>query len=207
VKPERLDDAMKHTRGYWYDDGLTDIAVGAIFLFISLLDYAQLLLPLDFVGGSLAALGLPVVVIGGYFLASKLVRLAKERITYPRTGYVQYQRPPSRSRPLAAVSGAVIAISLMLLIKTQHASLPPDPALEGLAISAMLLYVGHQAGVVRYYTLGALSTAFSVAMVLVGFDEILANAAYFAAIGASLVVSGVVTLAAYLRLPTPPAEG
>jgi hypothetical protein len=207
VGPDKLDEAMKRTRGYWYDDGLADTAVGVVFLLIGLLFYAQVLLPPGFAQGSLAALGLPVVVIGGWFLGGKLVRVAKERITYPRTGYVQYQRPPRKSRPVAAASGAAVAIAFSLLIATQPATLALIPALQGVFIGAMLLYVGHRAGVVRYYALGALTAAFGVAVVLIGFGDILGNAVYFTATGLTLVVSGIATLVAYLRQTTPPTEG
>jgi hypothetical protein len=207
VRPENLDDAMKRTRGYWYDDGLTDLAVGVVLLLIGLLFYAQALLPPDFAGGNLTSIGLPVVVIVGWFIGGKLVRVAKERITYPRTGYVEYQQPPRKLRPLAAVVGAAIAALLSLLISARPASLALVPALQGIAAGAMLLYLGYRAGVVRYYALGALSAVFGVAIALGGFDEILGNAVYFAAIGASLVVSGALTLAAYLRQTTPPAGG
>ena len=154
-----------------------------------------------------------MLIIVGWLIGSRLVRMAKERITYPRTGYVEYQQPPRKTRPLAALVGAARdlarpAIGAALPIRrpeASHAAL--IPALQGVMGGVMLLYIGHRAGVVRYYALGALSAIFGLAISLGGFDETLGSAVYFAAIGVSLVVSGALTLVAYLRQTTPPTEG
>ena len=207
MRPPDIDEAMRRTRGYWYDDGLADIAIGCIFLIIALLFTAQTLLPPGFARGSLAALALPVVVIGGWLIAGKLVRMAKERITYPRTGYVAYARARRRFRPLVGLVGGIIGASLAFLLSTRPAFIAWIPALQGILIGALFLVIAFQAGVVRYTALAALSALFGLGAALADVGDILGAAIYFGATGVALCLSGVLTLRHYLRHTEPPAEG
>ncbi len=202
-----IDEAMRRTRAYWYEDGLTEIAVGCIFALIGLLFITEALLPQGVARGSLAALGLPVVVIGGWLVASKLVRLAKERITYPRTGYVSYGRPPRRVRPATIFFGFVIGVTLAVLLALYPVSLSLIPAFEGLLIGAFLLYFGYRVDVLRFVALAVVSAVVGVAATLASLDDPLGMAAYFGVTGLAAVISGVAALASYLRHSQPPAEG
>lgn len=207
MKNHEIDRAMKKPLRYWYDDGLTELAAGFVFVLIGLLFYVETILPQGFLCGSLAALGLPVLVIGGGLLIRFVVRAAKERITYPRTGYVSYPRQPRRRKGMGAIVAAGIGIMVaLILIITGPASLVWIPLFEGIIIGAFLAFVGHRFSITRFYVLGFVSVVVGAVAALTLQTDVLGIAAYFAVTGVAIMVSGALTLINYLRHTQPPRE-
>ena len=82
----KIDNLVKQTYRYFYDDGLVEMAIGLLFVAVGLvllawqgLDYSPLIT-------IIVVVGLPVVVISGAYLVKRLVPEMKQRITSPRTG-------------------------------------------------------------------------------------------------------------------------
>jgi hypothetical protein len=198
---QEMERGVRRSRQYWYDDGLTEIAAGCILVATGLLFLAEaqgLILP----GAS--SIGLMVVVAGGMFVARRAVGYAKARITYPRTGFVQYQRRPRRSRALAGGVAAFMGALVAALFATAPASLAWIPAVDGVLIGGFMLYLGHSLGLKRFYALAALSAAIGGAVSLSGAADILGSGIYFVATGLCVLASGGITLAAYLQRPSTP---
>lgn len=197
--------AVKRSRQYWYDDGLAEVAVGAVFVALGLLFLAE---AYTVIPPGVSSLGMVVIVFAGWWLAGRAVRSAKARITYPRTGYVRYRRPEGRrgSRWVtAAVAGGMGAL-IAGLFSTAPASLAWIPALDGVLVGAFILVMASNLGIARFYLLALLSAAIGVAASLAGFGDILGTGLYFAGMGVALIVAGAITLAGYLRR-TEPVEG
>ncbi len=198
-----IDRATRRSRRYWFDDGLAEMAIGFVLLLVGalLLAEAYTLLP-----PPLSAIALPVIVIGGWWLAGLAVRAAKNRITYPRTGYVRYPRQTRRPRRilLAALAGgataAVVAIGALLA----PASLAWLPTLDAVLAAAFFLYVVYFAGLTRFYLLALLSIVAGLTTSLLGLGDKLGSGVYFASMGALLILSGAAVLLLYLRNTRPP---
>jgi hypothetical protein len=205
VTTANIDSAVKRSIGYWYEDGLADFAIGGVLLAIGLLFFAELALPPATLGG-LSSLGLPVIVIGGWFISGRLVRVGKERYVYPRTGYVDYRRARPKRRRAAMLLGAGIAIVVSLAVTIQPFSKDLIPALQGVLIDAMLAYVAYTADVDRYYVLGGLSAATGLTIAWSPLDVLTGSTVYFALIGMCAVLSGARTFRIYLRSTSPAAE-
>jgi len=201
-----VDRAMRRARGYWYEDGLTEIAAGCILSLVGLLFLAEAVSPPDLLPTNFSSIGLIVVVVGGGWLARRVVAALKARLTYPRTGYVAYRRPSGRRRVATVVLAAGMAALAAVLFATAPASLAWIPALQGLIVGILLLYVGHTVGLARFYALAALSAVVGAAASLAGLGDILGDAVYFGAMGLALVVSGGITFLAYLSRNRPPSE-
>ncbi|MHB1007558.1 MAG: hypothetical protein ACYC3S_18245 [Chloroflexota bacterium] len=204
-----IDRALQRPKRYWYEDGLSEMAGGSMFALIGALFLVEVLAPPSLAFTGFSALGLPVLVLGGGWLQRRLLRLAKERITYPRTGYVAYPRVPrTRSRRLATT---ILAIGTAAVVSALFTSAPLSlawiPALQGLLVGAAMLYFGRQLGLLRFFVLAAFSAAAGLASSLLGLGDLAGSAAFFIATGLALVVSGLWTLAVYLRRTQPPAEG
>ena len=86
-----LDQAVRKTRQYWFSDGIVEISVGGLFLFLGVYFYLQFSLK----AGSLLLvalqLGFVLLLVGGIYLSRFLVDKLKSRLTIPRTGYVSYK--------------------------------------------------------------------------------------------------------------------
>ena len=204
-----IDKVIQRTHRYWYEDGLNEIAAGCMFVVCGLV-----LFMMRFVrpGSPLApvlAVGLVILVSLGGLAVSRAVRAVKNRITYPRTGYVSYRRPESnrRRRIIAASLGVGLGVlGIVLPIAGAPTWLVSMAMVEGLILGAVLLYIGHRLGLARFYLLAFLSALIGVVVALGGFDDALGSAAYFGEMGLVLTASGLFTLRAYLRQPQPPIE-
>jgi hypothetical protein len=204
-----IDKVIQRTHRYWYEDGLNEIAAGGMFVLCGLF----LLMMYSVPPGSLLAPVLAVafiilVAFGGLFI-SRAVKAIKNRVTYPRTGYVSYRRPESnrRRRIIAASLGIGIGVlGIVLSIADAPTWLMSMPMVQGLIIGAALLYIGRRLGLTRFYALAFLSALIGVVVALNGFDDALGSAAYFGEMGLVLTASGLFTLRAYLSQPRLPVE-
>ncbi len=201
----RIDRAMQRTRRYWYEDGLGEIAKGAIFFLIGLVLFVPEVVPRDTLPRSFSALALPVIVIGGILLASRLLAAAKARLTYPRTGYVAYQRP-TPARRLATVVLAMGISGLIAALAVRPEARPFLPIIQGAFLGAVFVYLGCWLGLPRFYVLAAIGILSGVATYLGGLRFNLSLAVIFMVMGAALILSGIITRRAYLRHTGPLSE-
>jgi hypothetical protein len=201
-----VDEARKRAYRYWYEDGLSEVAVGCLFILIALALGVQAILPAGSAAAFLSELAFPVVVIGGMWAARRLVNAAKERITYPRTGYVRYRRSGPRRRWLSALIGGGMGAIAAFLFAQGPASLAWLPLLQGLIVGAVLLYIGSRLDLLRFYASAALSVLMGAAITLGGAAHLIGSAAYFGGLGVMLAAMGAFTLRSYLRQTQPTSE-
>jgi hypothetical protein len=206
-RPGDVEQVRKRVYRYWYEDGLAEIATGCLFVLIGLVLGAQWLIPSGSPLTAIAGLAFPVVVIGGILAVRHLVNVAKERITYPRTGYVQYGRPGPRRRRLAAVLGGSMGIVVAILFANGPASLMWLPLFQGLIIGAFWLYMGTRLDLLRFYVLAVLSVLIGIGIAFSGLADPLGSAAYFGGMGIVMVAGGGLALRSYLRQTQPAEEG
>ncbi|GAP09087.1 hypothetical protein BECAL_00226 [Bellilinea caldifistulae] len=204
-----LETAQKRTRRYWYEDGLSEMAAGAVILLMALINLAIALLAPAGWKGWLSAVGLPVMVIGGGVLARLLVARLKERLTYPRTGYIRYPRPKPTRRFLSA--GIAIGVALIVTIMSAWFSAAQTerliPALTGLLTAILILSIGASIGLVRFYLLAVWQFGFGLLGSRLNLPAPYDLVLFFGALGIGLFISGGITLLGYLRNnPLPPAN-
>lgn len=210
---EQIDKIIKRTRGYWYDDGLTEITMGGFFALIGAVVYFTLSVPSGSIVWLLVAVGLPLLVIGGSLLGKWVVRDLKERLTYPRTGYVAYdnQRDASRGRWIVPGFALLLVVAFFAfdfltddnVVDMSRLSMPLS---EGLIMGMMFAYMGTRVGVGRFYVLAGLAALLGVGAALAGLGDVLGTAVLFAGLGLAFVISGVAALVTYLRHNRAPGE-
>jgi MFS family permease len=203
---EQIDGIIRRTRGYWYSDGFVEIAIGGLFALIGGLLFVQSrILP-----GSILmvafAVGVPLLIIGGSLLSKQVVRSLKEHITYPRTGYVAYEKKRDTGRRRWIVPAFALLLALAyVLVDVFTSDTQVDLSRFGVAFTTGLIagaafaYVGYTVGVARFYVLGVLAAALGVAASLAGLGDVLGTAVLFVGLGLAQVISGALVLALYLR--------
>lgn len=196
-----IDGLQRRVRRYWYEDGLTEIAAGCLALLVGLLFFVEVIAPT--LPDNFTAVALSILIIVGVWVANRVVATLKERLTYPRTGYVSYRRSKGARGIISGLVSAAIAVLAAGLLRAWPFLLGQVISLQGLIIGVFLLYLAHTLGLSRCYTLAVLSAVAGVATSLAGFDETLGMATYYCVMGAALVVSGLLTLRAYLRQTHP----
>ena len=188
----------RRSKQYFYDDGITEIAAGGMFLAIALLFLAEALSPAGSFVTRFSSIVLVVLVAGGMWVLRPLVNYAKARITYPRTGYVRYRRAarsPQRRFGVAILAALISMGITFALMSTAPASENLVPTIQGLAFALFLAYMGYQVGVGRFYILAGVALVAGLGVTLSGMGEPMGSALFFGAMGASVVLSGAAALA------------
>jgi hypothetical protein len=164
------------------------IAVGLILLAWQSSDFSPLVT-------IVVVMGLLGVAVGGVYLLKRLVREMKQRITYPRTGYVAYrQGEPSKGRwfiPLAAL--VLVVVSLFL-----PDSFTGMSAIVGAMLAAVLILMGFRVSLPRFYLVGIIALVSGVALSWSDVAEFIAVALTFAIAGSALFLAGGFAFVRYL---------
>ncbi len=204
-----LETAQKRTRRYWYEDGLPELAAGGVICLMALVNLAVArLAPPDWKGW-LSAIGLPLIVVGGGILARALILRLKERLTYPRSGYLVYPRAkPSRRFLTAGVGiGAAFIVAVLTAWLSAAKSERLIPALTGLFAALLILFLGMRVGLVRFYLLAVWQFGWGLAGSRLNLPAPYDLVLFFGSLGFGLLVSGGFTLLRYLRAnPLPPPD-
>lgn len=196
---DEIDHTIQRTKRYWYIDGLPDIVFGSILLLLGLYFYLKTILPPDSMVSSMLTISFVLIVIGCGWVGGKIINYFKERLTYPRTGYVSYPKPKTSHRLATGIVGMLIASLLTALVATSPGSLFLLPAVMGVLIGVAILYFGSKLGMLRYYLFAALSALIGVGLSWFQIDRDLSIAIYYFGMGLILLVAGIYTLWSYLR--------
>lgn len=198
-----VDDLMRKTKSYWYEDGLVEILAGVFFVLIGLfllLDWAT---PQNSALKWIFTPGFLVVTIGWILSGRKVVGWLKERITYPRTGYVAYKQAPRQSRLLRGAVGGFIGAAFALVVVAslmyRQDIVRLAPLIMAAGVAALLFRIGSEVAVARFYMLAVWSLAVGCALAWLTSDLSLGIALYYALLGLAILVLGGAALIRYLR--------
>jgi hypothetical protein len=207
--PYPLSEARIRTQRYWYRDGLEEITLGTIFLLIGGWSLATSRASW-FWPGTLTYL---LLVVAFTILVPRIKTAIRERVTYPRSGYVD-QGGSSRQRRAvrAMVFGSVILGAIWLTVRYGgRAGLHPDllarwaPAVGGVGIAAVSAYVYMRHGLPRYLVVGVFAIVLGVG-VSIECPWRLATGLFLIGVGCAWLCCGGVTLWGYLRKAPPSAD-
>ncbi|MBN2148319.1 MAG: hypothetical protein JW726_13100 [Anaerolineales bacterium] len=205
-----LDKAQQRARQYWHVDGLLECAFCVLCLLLGIYFYAQATLPPESLAYKILNVSLIIVIIGGSFLVNRVLVIAKERITYPRTGYVAYRQASGARRWVRVIVAAgvsmLIATLITQLIIRGNIDLAWMPVITGAVFGFVMLLVAFRANLIRFYTLSLISVLIGCGFLIVRIDNILGLAIYYILFGLAIGLSGGLTLWSYLRQAPPPAE-
>ena len=197
MKPD-LDEINKRTLRYWYIDGLAEMAIGGVFLFIGAFLLFTTLVPSSILKAIMGAVFFPILLVGSMYLGGKLVAKAKSSLTYPRTGFVAYRRKRSKRGTLLLIAATVIIVLLVgMLADSTIKDFGWMPLMDGLFLGIISLYIGQGLG--RFYLLSAASFAAGLLFAVLGLNDYLGHGSFYAAMGVFFLISGVATLLSYLH--------
>jgi len=202
-----IDEYAKRTMRYWYVDGLAEIAGGVVVLLLALVFLIGGWMEPGPTTDFFLALGQPAIVLVGALVARKIVGRIKERVTYPRTGYVAYRRPRSRRglRLIALTIGIAAVFGVLFAVIANLIAIRWLPGISGAVIALLLAYMAYENGIRRFYYMAAFTLFLGLLVVSMGVPDTYTSSLFFGGFGVGWIVSGAVTLRNYLRT-TKPAE-
>jgi hypothetical protein len=199
----------KRAQRYWYEDGIWEIGfglanalLGCLYLVTNQMDwsgYGSLALTLVQLAGLIAM----------FWMINPFVKFLKERITYPRTGYVAYRKPARRSRVygilktmlLAAAVGALIGVLAATRFGANRMAL-----IVSVIMGGTLVYLGYRFDLLRLYAAGALTVLWGYLVSLFIADYNQSTSVYFIGFGSLILLIGLATLLTYIRRTRPAGE-
>ncbi len=191
----------KRVKRYWYTDGIAELASGGMFLLLGLyfgvLGY--------FEEGSLVSVILQVsmilVFVGGAYGVRWLVNTLKSRLTYPRTGYVEYrvnQKDAKMRRYVVMAVAMSFAIASIVLIDFIR-GLETMVLFTGIIVGVIFIALrGKYSGLKRFYLLGGLSIVLGIALAFSKLPQVYNLSLFYGLLGIAILTSGGLVLRQYM---------
>jgi len=190
-----IEEIRKRTMRYYYEDGLVEIAVGLQFFVIG----AVLWVIEDWLEGGAYALvmsfGLFLLIWTGARGVKFLVTNMKERITYPRTGAVEYSGQPDPRRWRIVIAMAVLVMINFFL----PAGLIKIPMMMSTILAVILLFLGSRVGLKRMQITAILPLLAGAMSMSVNWSEVRGAGFVFIVAGLPLALIGLIVLRNYLQ--------
>jgi hypothetical protein len=204
----KIENIIRNTRKYWYVDGLSEIAGGLIIFAAGLSYWLVSTLENTAIKAILLMLAQPAVIIIGSIIVQKYLPKIKERLTYPRTGYLTFRKPPRNRRVKRALIVGLVAGLIGALVTMLSSKLPENylPLLSSVFLLIFSIYIAYQTAVTRFYVIGFLMVLLGAVISFMPFENVLPYTLFFSGIGIIWIISGVITLIMYLHKTSPQAE-
>jgi hypothetical protein len=205
----KLSDVEQRVKRYWYTDGIGELIGGGMFVLLGLYFALQEFLGQESMVGGILQGSFILLMIGGAFISRRMVNALKTRLTYPRTGYVEYQvnEHNMRSRRIGVVILAFTISALTMVFVRLFQSFDSIVAVTGLAVGLILVVLRAKAsGLARFYVLGAVSLVLGFALSISRLPNGYSLGLFYGLMGVCFIISGVLTLQRYLRENPLPAE-
>ncbi len=200
---EDIEGIMRSTRRYWYQDGFVEIAIGLLFGLVGVGVYLQQVALGNPTLLIVLVVGLMAFILAGSLIVQWLVPRLKQRITYPRTGYVEYDHRRDRRARWLPIA---VALALAILTLTIPDAFAGTGVIVGLLLCGILSYLAYRSSVWRLVVAAVVAVAVGIASHYLALSDLGGTALVFAVVGASLLIGGSLALIAYLRRSNPPPE-
>lgn len=196
---------LNRPQRYWYVDGLAELAGGFVIFLIGLIYAIAGLLPDGMPRALVLGLGSPAIILLSAWCSRKIIAFLKERLTYPRTGYVAYRQPTGSKRWSRILLVAFLAFTISALTALLGRSLPERiwPALTGVMLALAIGYLGARIGLRRFYAVAGFSLLEGIAAFYLDLPDPWSAALVFGLEGLAWILSGALVLAHYLRTTRP----
>lgn len=204
-----VSDVERRVTRYWYSDGIGELIGGGMFILLGIYFALQEFLGQNSMLGGILQVSLILVMIGGMAVSRWLVSTLKTRLTYPRTGYVEYQ-VNEHNRKLRRVGVILLAFmisSLTMVFVRLFENIDSIVAVTGVAVGLILVFLrAKSSGLTRFYILGAISIVLGLAFSVSGLPNGYSLGLFYGLMGVSFLLSGGLTLRRYLENNPLPAD-
>jgi len=221
---EPIESILQRPKLYNNVDGVGELGIGAMLLWFGLLFWVQMRW-----NSAVLHNGTLALLLVGCWGIDRGIKTIKKRITYPRTGFVEYRkRDVWRTAALAAVLGAVVAAAIAFAARShwslgEHLGLTAPLALLGLIPAAAYAYGIARAVRWKWVVASAMAVC-SVVMAMLPADwagvlvgspanarpftpqNVAAWDASMFVYGAVLLISGATSFVLYMRHTQPPVR-
>jgi hypothetical protein len=197
---DNLEKPQLHAIQYQFADGIGELCVGFLFILVAVITYLQETMP-----GSLMnrifGIASVLLVCGAAFGGRWIIQRIKERITYPRTGYVANKSSWKNKGDIVIglIMMAVLICFVVFTTVTDTKLADWGPVVCGLFMGTLFVRAGYRLSLPRLYLLAFLGLLIGAGLVISGLSPALSLPLFFGLNGLILFISGSITLWRYLR--------
>jgi hypothetical protein len=197
-----LDQITKRPIQYWFEDGIGELVTGGLFLLIGIYLVLQTMLTQSFWQAVVSILSV-FVIGGGVILGRILIAKLKERLVYPRTGYVSYPKRPSKGK-LAVTIGSVIAVAIaVIMLGSSDSTFNWTTLVIGAICGALMLFQAFQTGLFRLYIEAVLAVLMGATIGSLAPDSMVSSGLFFIIYGLVMTLAGACALRSYFQKALP----
>lgn len=202
-----LSDAVQRSQRHWMSDGIPEIVLGVCWIVWSCAVLLPFLFPKQ-VSAGITAVVLMLAMAGFGIFARPIIRGWKERVSFPRTGYIELRRPSLRVRIAVVIAAGAIAFAVALLASSGHRTTREwMPLVVGLLLAVGMLHAAWKMRSVRFAVFSAIIAAVAVAASVFHLHRDLSYGLILMTAGFACVADGLLNLLAYLHAhPVPAGE-
>jgi hypothetical protein len=194
---KNLKASQKRAIQYWVADGLAELSAGAICLILAFYFIFQQIFPAA--QGSFALIFLAVFVAG--YGIRKLMLWARQRSTYPRTGYIELKQGWEDRRFLGIAIGFTVLLlgfNLYTILRGIQ-TVVMMPAVSGIMFAFMFALAGSRIKLVRFSFLAGFCLLLGVFLALSGLGDLWGAALLCLFTSLVLFAYGIITRMVYLH--------
>ncbi|MBN1568922.1 MAG: hypothetical protein JXA73_13820 [Acidobacteria bacterium] len=162
-----LDEVELRSKRYWNVDGIPEIVMGCLWIVLGGAFLLRDSLPQASGFAAFYSIILMVILIIAFLSAARIVKILKNRYTYPRGGYMELPESPRSQRLLRGTVGGLIggATSVMIGLSLKHQTIADlsSPAI-GVLFAAATLFASRKPGMRHLIWLSLASIILGVAM-------------------------------------------
>jgi hypothetical protein len=199
---DKLSDIEGRVKLYWYTDGLAELLTGGMFILLGVYFWVQRYPGENSSMSVFLQVGLVLLMMAGAISVSWLVNTLKTRLTYPRTGFVEYRLDESdaRQRRYVVVTVAMIMLIVSMILFKYIPGFDSMVLIIGVLAGVVFLMLrGKSSGGKRLLVLGLFSILVGIGLSLSGLSEIYRLASFFGLFGVASLVSGGLVLRRYFN--------
>jgi hypothetical protein len=199
---DNFSDVQQRVKRYWYVDGFGElVGGGGMCLILALYFSAQQYFGEDSLISGLLQASLVLVLLGGMFVVRRFINVMKLRVTYPRTGYVEYHVSEKNrwvTGLLSAGAAMLMAMTLVFIVR-QFNKIDALVAVSGVVFGIVLLVKQvWTVKVKRFYILSVAALLYGIVLSVSGFPRGYNLGLFYALMSLSFAISGGLTLKSYL---------
>lgn len=197
-----IDKLTKRPIQYWFEDGISELVTGGLFALTGIYFVLQATITHP---GWLAAISiLSVLIIGGGVIVGRmLIAKLKERLVYPRTGYVTYPKRHSKGKLATTIGTAIAVFATVLLLASTQSTLDWTLLVIGIICGALMLYQAYQTGITRLFIEAVLAVLIGATIAILGAGDMLSSGLFFVIYGLVIIFAGGCALRSYLQKAPP----
>jgi len=200
VIQDPLQHALDRSQRYWTSDGIPEIVMGGFWLMWGSLVLLPTLFP-QRAPARLMQVILVVAISAAGLLMKRLIHGWKERVTFPRTGYIELRQPSKRLRyGIPLLLSFVIAVVFAVLVRFGDRSLREwIPLGLGLLLAIGMLQASWKMRTVRLALFSGVVAAVGIALTVLRVEEERSTALMLLTAGLACVADGLLVLRSYKR--------